>query len=187
MQDDVDQRKPKDRILYAAKELFDADGYVSTSVRAIATRAVVDPTLVVRHFGSKELLFLEAMTINDEKIRKGLGFTRDEVGEHIVRFIFCDADNIKNVYVELVRASGSDAVTEQIKEVLKKYFEEPIYTLLDGQYKEARSGLIVAMMMGLMDSLWILKDERLIHLDIDVAVALYGTTVQSIVDRTWAS
>jgi AcrR family transcriptional regulator len=49
-------------LLDAARELFAADGYERTTVRAVAERAGVNQALLFRHFGSKDALFAEAVT-----------------------------------------------------------------------------------------------------------------------------
>ncbi len=51
----------KDAIGRAAGRLFRARGFANVSVRAIAAEAGADPALVIRYFGSKERLFLEAV------------------------------------------------------------------------------------------------------------------------------
>ena len=50
-------------ILASARELFAARGFGSTSVRAIAADAGVDPSLVHHYFGTKDDLFLAALEI----------------------------------------------------------------------------------------------------------------------------
>lgn len=49
-------------ILRAAHALFSQVGYDRATIRAIAERANVDPSLVIQHFKSKELLFQQTMT-----------------------------------------------------------------------------------------------------------------------------
>jgi AcrR family transcriptional regulator len=44
--------------------LFAEAGYASTTIRAVATAADVDPALVMRYFGSKEKLFAEATKVD---------------------------------------------------------------------------------------------------------------------------
>ncbi len=51
-----DDLTAKARIREAALELFAADGIDATSMRSIAARAGVSPSLVVHHFGSKKRL-----------------------------------------------------------------------------------------------------------------------------------
>ncbi|MFI5429411.1 TetR/AcrR family transcriptional regulator [Aeromicrobium sp. UC242_57] len=58
----------RDLIAASAKRLFEAHGFSGTSVRAIAAEAGADPSLVIRHFGSKQALFLEVLGL-DEYVR----------------------------------------------------------------------------------------------------------------------
>lgn len=51
------------RILQAARELFLASGYRGATVRAIASKAAVDPALISYFFGSKQHLFGEALAL----------------------------------------------------------------------------------------------------------------------------
>ncbi len=53
----------REAIARAAGRLFEQRGYTATSVRAVAAQAGVDPALVIRHFGSKEKLFLDTMDL----------------------------------------------------------------------------------------------------------------------------
>jgi len=47
----------EERVLRVARELFGEQGYDRTTIRAVAARAEVDPSLVMQYFGSKEELF----------------------------------------------------------------------------------------------------------------------------------
>ena len=47
-------------ILQAARVRFATDGYDRATIRAIAADAGIDPSLVMRYFGSKEQLFVAA-------------------------------------------------------------------------------------------------------------------------------
>ncbi len=47
-------------ILAAARERFAADGYDRATIRHIAADAAIDPSMVMRYFGSKERLFAAA-------------------------------------------------------------------------------------------------------------------------------
>src|SRR5262249_39595533 len=48
------------RILEAARRQFAADGYERTTIRTVAAEADIDPSMVMRYFGSKEGLFAAA-------------------------------------------------------------------------------------------------------------------------------
>src|SRR3954454_1711578 len=47
----------KARILDAARRLFSTEGYERATIRAVAASADIDPSMVMRYFGSKEGLF----------------------------------------------------------------------------------------------------------------------------------
>ncbi len=53
----------RDRILASARELFAANGFDKTSIRAIAAGAGVDPALVHHYFGTKTELFAASIKI----------------------------------------------------------------------------------------------------------------------------
>src|SRR5206468_4736644 len=60
------RRRTEATILEAAKELFAADGFERTTIRAVAARAGIDPALVMQHFGSKEGLFAASTRWSNE-------------------------------------------------------------------------------------------------------------------------
>ena len=53
----------REEILRAARDLFAASGFAATSMRAIAARAGVDPSLVHHYFDSKADLFVSALKV----------------------------------------------------------------------------------------------------------------------------
>ena len=55
--------EPRRLILAAARELFSRRGYSDTSTRELADRAEVSETLIFRYFGSKAVLFREALVV----------------------------------------------------------------------------------------------------------------------------
>ncbi|MFJ4781043.1 TetR family transcriptional regulator [Streptomyces sp. NPDC088762] len=54
----------KATILRVAREHFAAHGYERTTIRAVASQAQIDPSMVMRYFGSKERLFDAALTVD---------------------------------------------------------------------------------------------------------------------------
>src|ERR1700749_5240899 len=70
MESEPEHHRPKRRrdpeasraaILEAAREVFNERGYARATIREIARRAGVTHGLVMRHFGSKEQLLIEAL------------------------------------------------------------------------------------------------------------------------------
>lgn len=54
------RRRTEATILEAARELFAETGFERTTIRAVASRAGVDPALVMQYYGNKEGLFAAA-------------------------------------------------------------------------------------------------------------------------------
>src|SRR3954467_8045748 len=78
----------KQRILRVARELFHEHGYGSTTVRAVATAAGVDPAMVFYFFQTKQGLFAAAVDLSarvppaiESIFTDGL----DGIGERVVR------------------------------------------------------------------------------------------------------
>jgi AcrR family transcriptional regulator len=58
--------RTKAAILAAARERFAADGYAKATIRAIAAQAGIDPSMVMRYYGSKEKLLAAAASFELE-------------------------------------------------------------------------------------------------------------------------
>src|SRR5437764_15403785 len=67
-------------ILDAARERFAADGYERATIRAIAADARIDPSMVIRYFGSKDALFAAA-AVFDLRLPDVASLPRDRIGE----------------------------------------------------------------------------------------------------------
>jgi len=73
----------KDRILYAAEELFAQQGFASTSLRQVTSRADVNIAAVNYHFGSKENLVNEVFRRRmDDMSRARLAALQQAVEAH---------------------------------------------------------------------------------------------------------
>ncbi|GIF12149.1 TetR/AcrR family transcriptional regulator [Actinoplanes teichomyceticus] len=94
----------REEIRVAATRLFRERGYSRTSVRDIAALAEINPAPVIRHLGTKELLFLGTMqlTIDDEPL---LAAPVTAFGERFIERLLAD-DDMRGVYLALVRGSS---------------------------------------------------------------------------------
>lgn len=86
-----DSAETRRHILEAAGTLFAQDGYESTSVRAIATAAKVDPALIRHHFGDKESLLAELYIHNTTiplRLNEAMQAPLEQRGESLTRAYF---------------------------------------------------------------------------------------------------
>src|SRR5215207_215214 len=72
------------RILEAARRRFAREGYDGTTIRAVAADADIDPSMVMRYYGSKDGLFAAAADV-DLHLPDLAAVPRDQLGETLVR------------------------------------------------------------------------------------------------------
>jgi AcrR family transcriptional regulator len=163
----------------AARRLFSERGYAGTPLRDIAAEAKVDPALIIRHFGSKELLFLETMQLDIEHQRL-LDGPLETLGERFIDFVLTADDRVRGVFLALLRASASEGVGSRPREAHDTQFVQPLLDRLDGQDAELRARLAAALVGGMLYSLWVVGDEVLATADHRQLVTRYGALLQQL-------
>ena len=162
----------------AAVRLFAHAGYANTSVRDIAADAGVDAALVIRHFGSKEQLFLDTMRLEFEDI--DLDGPVETLGESIIRSLLAADDHVRGVYLALIRASDAGGVSSALRAAHEEGFVAPLAARLDGTDAGLRARLAAAMVGGLFYGLWIVGDEELLASPHDELARRYGAALQAV-------
>lgn len=170
----------KEAIRAAAQRLFPVHGYAGTTVRDIAAEAECDPALVIRHFGSKETLFLEVMQV-DPDAQPLVHGPLEDLGEHFIGYVLDSAEESRRTYLALMRASDSEGVAPRLREMHEAAFVTPLTARLDGPDAGLRARLAAAVVGGLLYSMWVVGDEELLATDRDVLVHRYGALLQSLI------
>ncbi|WP_328467610.1 TetR family transcriptional regulator [Actinoplanes sp. NBC_00393] len=168
----------REEIRIAATQLFRERGFARTSVRDIAALARSNPALVIRHFGTKELLFLETMhlSIDDEPL---LDVPLEGFGERFVEVLLAD-DDIRGVYLALVRGSNEEQIKARLQQIHERTFVGPVRARLSGPDADLRARLAAAVVGGLLYALWVVGDETLLAADHRELVVRYGTLLQQV-------
>ncbi len=175
-------------ILGAARATFAARGYEQTTIRAVAARAGVDASMVMRYFHSKAGLFAAAITM-DVQIPDLRSAPASRRGELLVRhFISRWEEPVRDdELIALLRtAVTSETVAGQLQAVLSQLVTGPIAALGDDQAAE-RGTLIAAQLLGLALCRYILRFEPLASLPADEVVAAVAPSVQRYLTRPAAS
>ncbi len=170
----------KDAIRAAAQRLFPEKGYAGTTVRDIAAEAGCDPALVIRHFGSKETLFLEVTSVaaDGQPIAQG---PLETLGERFIAYVLESADLTRGTYLALLRASESEGVAPRLREMHEAAFVAPLAARLEGPDAALRARLAAALVGGLLYSMWVVGDEELLAADHSVIVRRYGALLQALI------
>jgi AcrR family transcriptional regulator len=151
------QRRPRnaqatrEAIIEAARLRFANNAYEQVSLREIASAVGVDPSLVIRYFGSKESLFEHVLTSrvlgpdDAELLGDRASFGRRLAAAHIEH----DSASAHHETINTAIWSAASPVAAKIvARDVEERFVEPIARALEGEDAEIRASLIVAILMG---------------------------------------
>jgi AcrR family transcriptional regulator len=173
----------RELIATAARELFEHQGYTATSVRAIAAAAKVDPALVIRHFGSKEQLFIHVIGLEEKTGGPELEGPRETLGERLVSYVLdAGQESLRRTIGILTRASDLEHVREGLRRTMRNVFIDNLAGQLPGPDSALRAQLLTAQLGGLIQAWSTIEDAGLSDGDRDRVIALYGRALQVIID-----
>jgi AcrR family transcriptional regulator len=166
------------RILHAARRRFAERGYEGTTIRAVAADAEIDPSLVMRYYGSKDGLFAAAADV-DLRLPDLSAIPRRTWGRRIVRHFFdrwyASGDQTLAL---LLRAAASN---EHAVRRLRSIVETQIATALRGggaDQPERRASLVASQMLGVAYSREILGISPIAAEPPEELIRIIGPTIQ---------
>jgi AcrR family transcriptional regulator len=174
-------------ILGAARSLFATRGFKSTSVRAIAGEAGVDPALVHHYFGTKDDLFVAALQLPvDPRQVLAPVFEGgvDGAGERLLRVFLSvwDDEDARLPLLGLVRGVVDPEGRMLLREGLFGVILGPVGEALGLDEPVRRIAHVASQMIGLVMLRYVLEVEPLASMDKDVLVATYAPTLQHYLD-----
>ena len=173
-------RATRSAIADAARRLFAELGFEGASVRAIAGAAGVDPALVIRHFGSKEALFLHCVDT-----AAGIGTVLDgpleTLGRRLASYFLERDDGFAQRHVALVQAAHRSQVRDELVRLTAEGFIAPLAPRLAGDHRELRVALLVAQVSGLLTMRFLQENPVVTAADPADVVAIYGEAMQQLI------
>lgn len=166
-------------ILAAARARFAADGYAKATIRAIAADAAIDPSMVMRYFGSKDGLFAAAAQI-DLDLPDLAAADPDAMGEMLIRrFLTIWEENDNTVLLILLRSSiTDDAVAARFREVFAQQVLPAVLRFGDPADAPRRAALIVTQLLGLALCRYVLRIPPVVDLTPSRIVTDIAPTLQ---------
>ena len=167
-------------ILEAARRRFAADGYRKATIRSIAADAGIDPSMVMRYYGSKDGLFAAAVDIDLDLPDLGAA-DPESVGELLAgQFLtLWEHPPTNEILLTLLRAAvADDVVAEKFREVFADQVMPAV--LKFGAPKDAprRAGLVVSQLLGVALSRYVLLLPPVVALTDEQLIADVGATIQ---------
>ncbi|NMO91555.1 TetR family transcriptional regulator [Actinomycetospora sp. TBRC 11914] len=145
-------RAAREAVLAAARRAFAAHGYERTTVRAVAADAGVDPSMVIRYYGSKDDLF-RAATAVDLALPDLSQVPQAERGTALARrfvALWDDPETGEVLTVLLRSASTSSEAAARVRETFADQVLVMVRHLADAEDPgvEARAAALGSFMLG---------------------------------------
>lgn len=146
-------------ILQAAREQFHRLGYDGASIRGIAAGADIDPSMVMRYFGSKEGLFAAAVDV-DLHLPDLSACPPSRRGRRLVEHFLArwEGEPRDDVLVLLLRsAATNDDARERMHRVFTEQLSACVATVCEPSSAGRRAALIATQMLGLALCRYVLR------------------------------
>ena len=170
-------------ILVAARELFAANGFAGTSVRAVAAAAGVDAALVHHYFGSKDDLFVASLELRIDPRTALLPVVEggvDGAGERLMR-LFLDVwedEETRLPLLALVRGILDPGGQQLVRDGLLRMVLGPVGAGLGLDDPDRRLPLVASQLVGLVVLRYVVGVEPLAAMPADDLVVVYAPTLQ---------
>jgi AcrR family transcriptional regulator len=140
------RRRTEERILAAARTLFAEHGFQRTTIRAVAAAADVDPALVMHYFGTKQVLFSQAVRGVDDPAGGG---EPAEVVDRLLQSLGVKLGGLPPATLVMLRSmlTHPDAATA-VRDALGRQIDQ-IAAASPGTDAALRSALATTMMLGI--------------------------------------
>lgn len=167
-------------ILTAAREQFAQHGYDRASIRAIAARATIDPSMVIRYFTSKESLFAAAVDV-DLRLPDLASVPASRRGRVLTEHFFSlwEGEGSNDVLPILLRSAvTNEQVAERLRAVFRRQVVAMIGPVVDEPEVARRASLIASQLLGVVLTRRLLRLPGIVDRPVDDVVADLAPTVQ---------
>jgi AcrR family transcriptional regulator len=175
----------KARILAAAAAEFGERGYEAASIRSIARRAEVDPSLVHHYFDDKSALVAEVVAVPlrpDRIVQGALEGPLDELGARLLRGVLAAWDNpaVRPAAAAAMRSAiGHGPVARMLREFLRREIMHRVATRIgDAADAELRAELAASQVVGVIMVRYVLAFEPVASLSDDEIVERVAPAIQ---------
>jgi AcrR family transcriptional regulator len=173
----------REKILGAARARFAKAGFETTTVRAIAADARVDPALVLHYFGSKQDLFRAAVDFPMDPavfIPPLLAPGVDGLGERLVRFFLETWESpAGRPLLALIRSAvATDDAAALLREFVSREVLGRVARTLEVDDPRLRASLAASTLIGLAMLRYVVRVEPITSARPDDIATWLGPTVQ---------
>ena len=167
-------------ILAAARSVFGEHGYANGTIREIGRRAGVTHGLVVRHFETKERLFVASLLTRrtEEPYTGAVADLPELIARRYVERI--EADGPSDPFIALIRSAGDTGVAKELLRAMRSEPAEAFLGVLDVPDPDQRADLLGALLIGVTFSRYILGDGELATMSSEELITYLETAIRGI-------
>jgi AcrR family transcriptional regulator len=167
------------RILAAARDRFTTDGYERTTIRRVAADAEIDPSMVMRYFGSKEGLFAAAATV-ELKIPDFGATPKSQIGTALVNHFLdrWEGGGDDSLQILLRTAASNQDAAARFRAVFRDEIVAMVRRVRGKAGSEVVAALIATQMLGLAYCRYILRLPPLLAMSREAIARSIGANVQ---------
>jgi AcrR family transcriptional regulator len=168
-------------ILVAARQSFAANGYQATTIRGVAAAAGIDPSMVMRYYGSKAGLFRAATDV-DLHLPELAGQPPQRLGEVLAwHFVTRWEGRLADEAITLLLRSAlaRDHAAEQMRTIFAEQVLGAIESVAGRSPETARrAGMIGSQLLGLALARYVLRLPPVAAMDAPTLVATVAPVLQ---------
>jgi AcrR family transcriptional regulator len=171
------------RILEAARRVFADVGYERATIRGIAAAADVDKSSVIQYFGTKQVLFREAVHW-DIPIAELTSDDAAETTENLVRGMLAAwaADPNSPMAVLLRTSMTSEDAAELLRAHITAQSVDAMAATIDAPDARLRAALAGAMLMGIVTQRYVLRMPDLKDADVEEILGLVTPLMRALLN-----
>jgi AcrR family transcriptional regulator len=172
--------RTREAIEAAARILFAINGFERTTMREIGARAGIDPSMIIRYFGSKDALFARVAMPN-LRLPDLSAADSATIGETLVRHFLeqWEGEGAGGGMPILLRSAASN---EDAAERLRAIFIAQVFPAIaragPPETAATRAGLVASQLLGLALCRYVLCLPPVVAMPRDLIVNTVGDTVQ---------
>lgn len=168
----------REAILGAARARFATDGYDRATVRAIAADAGVDPSMVVRYFGSKRQLFARTAEF-DLRLPDLTATPRERAGHVLASHLLDRWEGDDGLQILLRTATTDDDTAERMRSIFAEQLAPRIGALTgDPAAAATRAGLVATQALGVALCRYVLRLPPVVAMEPAELTAWLAPTLQ---------
>jgi len=165
-------------ILEAACTLFAHDSYECVTIRDIASKADIDPALVIRYFGSKENLFLA--TLDKGNCSNLPGGESMGLGHRLIHYYIShwSKQDASDPLLIMIRSASSNDSSDILRQALNEQVLQPFSEQIGGPDRHLRAELALSQLIGVNIMRSLLHTEALSAIPDEQLIQIVGSVCQ---------